>query len=56
MPELLKTEGFRGLYKGFIPGLLRDVPGTGAYFWTFSYLKKLLDLNNLSAEKKKRWK
>jgi solute carrier family 25 carnitine/acylcarnitine transporter 20/29 len=25
--------------------MLRDVPGTGMYFWTYSYLKDLLGLN-----------
>ena len=56
MPELLRTEGFSGLYKGFLPGLLRDVPGTGAYFWCFAYLKELFDLHEFSNEKQRRWK
>lgn len=56
VPELIHNEGFIGLYKGFIPGLLRDVPGTGTYFWTFAYLKKRFELDDLTGTKHKLWR
>ena len=45
---MMNAEGLRGFYKGFLPGLLRDVPGTGAYFWTFQKLKKIYELDDLT--------
>jgi solute carrier family 25 (mitochondrial carnitine/acylcarnitine transporter), member 20/29 len=35
-----------GLYKGFVPMLLRDVPGWGVYFFTYEYLKSLMRLDS----------
>jgi len=35
-----------GLYKGFLPMLLRDVPGWGVYFFTYEYLKALMRLDS----------
>jgi solute carrier family 25 carnitine/acylcarnitine transporter 20/29 len=49
-----RTEGLRGFYKGFLPGLLRDVPGTGAYFWAFQYLKNFFELDDLTGSKHSR--
>ena len=46
--DIIHKEGFRGFLKGITPGLIRDVPGTGAYFWTYQYLKTLLGLHELS--------
>ena len=37
--ELMRTEGFWGLYKGFGALMLRDVPGWGVYFATYEALK-----------------
>ena len=39
IPELIRGEGYAGLYKGFGALLLRDVPGWGVYFWCYEYLK-----------------
>lgn len=45
IPELLRTEGVMGFTKGIAPGMLRDVPGTGMYFLTYSYLKNLIGVS-----------
>ena len=37
--DLMRTEGFGGLYKGFGALMLRDVPGWGVYFATYEILK-----------------
>lgn len=39
VPEILKTEGYRGLYRGFWATFWRDVPGLGFYFYIYEYLK-----------------
>lgn len=54
VPEMFRLEGARGFMKGSVPGLLRDVPGTGVYFWSYHYLKTWLDLHELSEAKGKR--
>jgi hypothetical protein len=51
---MFRTEGARGFMKGIVPGLLRDVPGTGVYFWTYHYLKTWMDLHELSDAKGRR--
>lgn len=45
VPEMFRTEGARGFMKGVVPGLLRDVPGTGVYFLAYHYMKTWLDLH-----------
>ena len=39
IPEIVSKEGYKGLYKGFMPLLWRDVPGWGAYFCSYEFLK-----------------
>lgn len=39
---VIKTEGFRGLYKGLGPTVLRTFPSTGALFVAYEYTKKSL--------------
>ena len=44
IPELIRNEGYGGLYKGFGALMLRDVPGWGTYFFTYAFLKKLFGM------------
>ncbi|KAE8697754.1 Mitochondrial arginine transporter BAC2 [Hibiscus syriacus] len=39
---ILKTEGLRGLYRGFTISALRDAPAHGFYFWTYEYVREQL--------------
>ncbi|XP_022724764.1 mitochondrial arginine transporter BAC2-like [Durio zibethinus] len=39
---ILKTEGLRGLYRGFAITALRDAPAHGFYFWTYEYTREQL--------------
>jgi len=34
--------GFRGLYKGFVPTVMRNIPAFGGYFFTFEAVKRWL--------------
>ncbi|XP_022714968.1 mitochondrial arginine transporter BAC2-like [Durio zibethinus] len=40
--SILKTEGLRGLYRGFTITALRDAPCHGFYFWTYEYMREQL--------------
>ncbi|XP_021298564.1 mitochondrial arginine transporter BAC2 [Herrania umbratica] len=40
--SILKTEGLRGLYRGFTITVLRDAPAHGFYFWTYEYMREQL--------------
>ncbi|XP_017978962.1 PREDICTED: mitochondrial arginine transporter BAC2 isoform X3 [Theobroma cacao] len=40
--SILKTEGLRGLYRGFTITALRDAPAHGFYFWTYEYMREQL--------------
>ncbi|CAG2175185.1 unnamed protein product, partial [Oppiella nova] len=40
--KILRTEGFRGLYNGLTPTLLRTFPSTGALFVAYEYTKETL--------------
>ncbi|RYQ98440.1 hypothetical protein Ahy_A07g037343 [Arachis hypogaea] len=40
--NILKTEGFRGIYRGLSITVLRDAPAHGLYFWTYEYARELL--------------
>ena len=43
VPQIIRQEGFfRGLYRGFVPLLCRDLPSWGAYFWAYDFFKDLL--------------
>ncbi|XWS19006.1 hypothetical protein CRYUN_Cryun32bG0093500 [Craigia yunnanensis] len=39
---ILKTEGLRGLYRGYTITALRDAPAHGFYFWTYEYMREQL--------------
>ncbi|XP_047314722.1 mitochondrial arginine transporter BAC2 [Impatiens glandulifera] len=40
--SILRTEGLRGIYRGFTITVLRDAPAHGAYFWTYEYARECL--------------
>lgn len=40
--SILRTEGLRGIYRGFTITVLRDAPAHGVYFWTYEYMKEHL--------------
>eukprot|EP01100_Stratorugosa_tubuloviscum_P012311 TRINITY_DN57_c1_g2_i1.p1 TRINITY_DN57_c1_g2~~TRINITY_DN57_c1_g2_i1.p1 ORF type:complete len:300 (+),score=152.69 TRINITY_DN57_c1_g2_i1:45-944(+) len=40
--KIFQEQGMRGLYKGTVATLLRDVPGSGAYFAAYEITKKAL--------------
>jgi hypothetical protein len=40
MRKILRYNGTRGLYKGFVVTLYRDAPAFGYYFWAYEYLKR----------------
>ncbi|KJE91797.1 solute carrier family 25 [Capsaspora owczarzaki ATCC 30864] len=40
--KVYAESGIRGIYKGTVATLLRDVPGSGAYFGAYEYLKRTL--------------
>lgn len=43
--QILRTEGFSGIYKGFTPTLLASFPGQLSYYCTYEYTnQKLADL------------
>ncbi|XP_023210240.1 mitochondrial ornithine transporter 1-like isoform X2 [Centruroides sculpturatus] len=42
MTRIIKNEGFRTLYKGLGPTILRTFPSTGALFVSYEYTKKFL--------------
>ncbi|KAK9030780.1 hypothetical protein V6N11_032192 [Hibiscus sabdariffa] len=39
---ILKTEGLKGIYRGFTITALRDAPSHGFYFWTYEYMREQL--------------
>jgi solute carrier family 25 (mitochondrial carnitine/acylcarnitine transporter), member 20/29 len=47
--KLFRNEGIAGLYKGFWPLLLRDIPGWGVYFWFYEVMKRHFNLTHLKA-------
>ncbi|KAJ6715215.1 MITOCHONDRIAL BASIC AMINO ACIDS TRANSPORTER-RELATED [Salix viminalis] len=38
--SILKTEGLKGVYRGFVITVLRDAPAHGVYFWTYEYMRE----------------
>eukprot|EP01129_Flabellula_baltica_P002817 TRINITY_DN1270_c0_g2_i1.p1 TRINITY_DN1270_c0_g2~~TRINITY_DN1270_c0_g2_i1.p1 ORF type:complete len:234 (-),score=33.18 TRINITY_DN1270_c0_g2_i1:37-738(-) len=42
LPSIIKNNGFRGLYQGYVPCLLRAVPQFGGYFLGFEYVSRKL--------------
>lgn len=50
--DLLRKEGYRGLYKGFTPALIIQGPGSGVYFWAYEKIKNYFGVNEeLSADR-----
>ncbi|KAL4571795.1 hypothetical protein LXL04_018560 [Taraxacum kok-saghyz] len=44
--HIVKSEGFRGLYRGILPEYYKVVPGVGIVFMTYETLKKFLSDNS----------
>ena len=42
IPEIIKTEGYRGLFRGMSVQALRDIPGWGIYFYSYEIFKVLV--------------
>lgn len=40
--SILRTEGLKGIYRGFSITALRDAPAHGFYFWTYEYMREQL--------------
>lgn len=40
--SIIRTEGLRGIYRGFSITVLRDAPSHGFYFWTYEYIREQL--------------
>ncbi|GKV27017.1 hypothetical protein SLEP1_g36226 [Rubroshorea leprosula] len=40
--SIWRTEGLRGIYRGFTITVLRDAPAHGFYFWTYEYAREKL--------------
>lgn len=37
--QIMREEGIRGLYRGGLAQLYRDLPGWGSYFWAYEFMK-----------------
>ncbi|CAN0878246.1 Mitochondrial arginine transporter BAC2 [Linum grandiflorum] len=37
---IIRTEGIKGMYRGFAITALRDAPSHGFYFWTYEYMRE----------------
>ena len=44
--KLYKENGIRGVYKGFLITLYRELPASGVYFSTYEYVKRMLGKND----------
>lgn len=42
LKHIVRSEGFRGVYRGIMPEYYKVVPGVGIVFMTYETLKKLL--------------
>ncbi|KAL2534126.1 Mitochondrial arginine transporter BAC2 [Abeliophyllum distichum] len=40
--KILRTEGWRGIYRGLTITVLRDAPAHGVYFWTYEFIREQL--------------
>ncbi|KAL2462684.1 Mitochondrial arginine transporter BAC2 [Forsythia ovata] len=40
--SIIRTEGWRGIYRGFTITVLRDAPSYGIYFWTYEFMRENL--------------
>jgi solute carrier family 25 carnitine/acylcarnitine transporter 20/29 len=43
--DIMATEGWIGMYRGFLPLVLRELPAWSSYFWSYEYLKHMTGLN-----------
>ena len=50
IPNIIRTEGFSALYKGFLPLCIRDTPGWAAYFCTNEVLKEAMGVGDNSGD------
>lgn len=41
IPQIIETEGYRGLYRGLLATCIRDIPGYGVYFYSYEVFKQL---------------
>lgn len=39
---IIRTDGWRGIYRGLAITVLRDAPAHGVYFWTYEYTRERL--------------
>jgi len=44
--HIIRTEGFRGLYRGILPEYCKVVPSVGIVFMTYETIKNFLSNNN----------
>jgi hypothetical protein len=42
IPLIVKTEGYRGLYRGFVIQAMREVPSCGIYFYSYEVFKNYI--------------
>ena len=42
VPEIVRTEGYRGLFRGMPVQALRDIPGWGIYFYSYEVFKVMM--------------
>ena len=42
IPEIVKAEGYKGLFRGMSVQALRDIPGWGIYFYSYEVFKVLI--------------
>lgn len=45
IPKILKKEGVRGLYRGFFPLFMREVPTFGVYFLSYHLYQRMLGID-----------
>jgi len=45
LQKTLEAEGFRGLYKGFLPNLMKLAPAAGISWWVFEESKRVMGLD-----------
>ncbi|KAD4585275.1 hypothetical protein E3N88_22876 [Mikania micrantha] len=40
--HIIRTEGFKGMFRGLTVTVIRDAPSYGVYFWTYEYAREKL--------------
>lgn len=46
--QVVSTDGYRGLWRGTVPTILRNAPGSALYFTTLSGLRRVMGVNEAS--------